>query len=913
MTKTIPYFCRRQRNHLSDKMVDQVKKYVWIRAMLSCLVLFTCFFSALGQGTASESTQTIGNPTLDSLSLTDSSRLEKMGSTPVDSLTMDSLSTEKKEAQWGVKFAEDALPSTVTTSADDSAVLDITNGLFYLYGDAKANYEDVAVQAGKLVFHQKTDLLEAIPLKDTSGKILSEQKFTQGDQQFTFDTLRYNFKSERAIVRNARTQYGEGYVISKQVKRNHDGTIFGWKSIYTTCDLRHPHYGIRANKIKVIPGSLIASGPANLEIESVPTPLFLPFGLFPITEGQKSGFILPSYTMEERRGFGLQRGGYYFAINDHLGLINQFDLFSKGSWAYFGAAQYAKRYHYSGNLAFSYSYTKLGEDFETNSSLNRDFRVNWSHQVDPKAHPGTTFNASVNFGTSTYNQINGMDNYNNILDNQYSSSVSYSKSWPDKPYSLTMALRHSQSTQSHQVTVSLPEVNFNLGQFTPFQRKEAVGKPRWYEKISLSYSVSEKNNWNFIDSTLRLDNIRFKDFNNGILHTASASASYKVMRYFTLSFNLPYSEYWNTKQAYFLRNPQTNEIDTMSNLGFFATRDFNLSSTLSTRVYGMKMFKNKKRLMGIRHVMTPSLSAVYTPGFAHTPFGYMYETVDAFGYSTYASPYQLSPIGGPSNPNNSGTLNFSLANTLQMKVRGNPNDSNEAPKNISLIDGLGLNANYNMFADSFNMSMIGLNFRTSLFQKINISASAVLDPYVYKEGRKTSAYLINNGGKPAAFRSANLTFGFNFRGDSQNREAIDSARQNNNEIGRLLDNHLGDYYDFSIPWNLSVNGGMSVLRQTRFERSDTTIISPNLTFSGGFSLSERWQMNFNSGLEFLGFKEIKAGLTNINISRDLHCWQMSLNLIPFGTYRSFNFTLQVKAAVLQDLKLLRRKTYQDNF
>jgi len=317
--------------------------------------------------------------------------------------------------------------------------------------------------------------------------------------------------------------------------------------------------------------------------------------------------------------------------------------------------------------------------------------------------------------------------------------------------------------------------------------------------------------------------------------------------------------------------------------------------------------------MGLRHVMTPTVTATYTPGCAHAPFGYMYETVDAYGYSTYQSPYRLSPFGGPQNPNNSGTVNFSLANTLQMKVRTQQGDTT-GTKNISLIDGLGISGSYDLFADSFNMSMVGISFHTSLLNKINISASATFDPYVYKNGFKTPEYLINTTGKPAAFRSANMSLGFNLKGDRKDNGKVDSAANDNDVVHRLLANGgINDYYDFNIPWNLNVNGGMSVIRQQRRGRGDTITVSPNLTFSGGFNLTERWQVNFNSGLQFTGFKKIDIGLTNISISRDLHCWQMSLNLVPFGYYRSFNFTLRVKASVLQDLKLVKRRSYQDNY
>lgn len=880
----------------------------YVRYLLAAVLFFFNVCRASGQDSLKNVLNPVETDTIPSLTVKSADSLvvadSAAGNAP--------LSIEDKEKAWGIKIARDALPETVTTNARDSAVLDVEQSIFYLYGAAKAKYQDIDIESGELIYKQSNHILFAVPVVDTAGEPVSFQQFSQGAEKFTFDTLQYNFTSKRALVRNARSQYGEGFVFSQQVKRNADESIYGWRNLYTTCDLPHPHYGIRANRIKVIPGKTIASGWANLEVQDVPTPLLLPFGLFPIKQGQHSGFILPSYTLESNRGLGLQRGGYYFAVNEYLGIIAQADIFSKGSWAFFSSAQYANRYHYSGNFSLNYSYTKLGEVYEPTGSISKDFRITWAHQVDPKAHPGSSFNANVNVGTSNYNLLNGMDEVNNVLDNQYSSSVSYAKSWIGKPYSLTAALRHSQSTQQHTVTVSIPEVSFNLGQFTPFQRKIMTGSPRWYEQISVSYSNSLKNQWNFIDTTLSLDNIQFSDFNNGFQQSASIGASYNIFRFFNWSINAPYTEYWNTKQIFLHYNDSTGLNDSTVKTGFFASRDFNVSTSLSTRIYGLKMFK-KGKIMGLRHVMSPSVSATYTPGFAHAPFGYMYEYVDRYGYITYASPYPGSPFGGPGNPNNSGTVGFRLDNTLQMKVRTGEADSTGS-KNVSLIDGLSLNANYDLFADSFNMSLINMSFRTSILDKVNISANAVFDPYVYENGIRTPRYLVDEGMGLVNFRSATFAMGLNFKGDRKEAGNLDSAARNNDEVSRLLQNGgIDDYYDFNIPWNINVNAQMNINRLTRREKADTVIFTPNLTFNGGFNLTERWKLNISSGLLFTGLSKVEMGYTSIDISRDLHCWQMNLNLIPFGIRRSFMFTLQVKASVLQDLKLTRRKAYQDNF
>lgn len=826
----------------------------------------------------------------------------------------DTVSIASKEKALGIKIAPDALPAAVTTAAKDSAVLDMEHNMFYLYGEAQAGFQDVAVKSGKLIFNQKSNTLLAEPNLDTAGKKTSVQEFKQGQEVFTYDTLRYNFKSKRAIVRNARSQYGEGFVISQQVKRNADESIYGFRSLYTTCNLDHPHFGIRAKKIKVIPGRVIASGPANLEIMDVPTPLFLPFGMFPIKQGERSGFIMPTYTLEERRGLGLQRGGYYFAVNDYLGVITQFDIFSKGSWGFYSTAQYTKRYQYNGSMSINYAYSKTGEVYEPDALISKDFQVTWNHQVDPRSRPGTTFSASVNVGTNSYNRLNGLT-ASTVLNNQYSSSISYAKTWVGKPYALNISLRHSQSTQTGLVTVGLPEINFNLGQFSPFQRKNLVGAPRWYEKISASYSVAAVNRWNFYDSTLALNNIAFNDFDNAIKHTASLQANYNLLRFFNWNISVPYNEYWNTKELYRRYNPATDKLDSTQKTGFFATRDFSVNTSISTRIYGMKLFK-KGKIAGIRHVLTPTIGASYIPGFAKAPFNYFYETQLAKNAMyTYESPYFATPLGGPSNRFNQGSINFGLQNTLQMKVRTKDSTGGNSTKNISLIDGLSINGSYNLFADSNKMSVISTSFRTSVMQIFNVSASAIFDPYRYNGTQVTREYLINTGGGLMAFTSGNLALGITLSGKKKNKEQQDQAVSKDGEAKRLLANGgYSDYYDFNIPWDINLNAGISANRNRRENGlADTIIFRPNLTFNGGVNLTERWKLNVNSGLSFESLSKVDIGYTQIDISRDLHCWQMSLNLVPFGTYRSFHFTLQVKAAVLQDLKLTRRKAYQDNF
>lgn len=822
---------------------------------------------------------------------------------------------EETEEEGGVKISKNALDDIVTTHAEDSMILHIKDNKFYLYEKAQANYQDIEVRSGILIYDQSNNTLTAVPYVDSTGKITSQQEFQQSEELIAYDSLKYNFISQRALVLNARTQHGEGFIHSEKVKRNKDGTTFGAGNIYTTCNLPHPHFGIHAKKIKVIPNKMIASGPANLTIQDVPTPLFAPFGIFPVTQGKSSGFILPTYGVEERKGIGLQGIGYYFAINDYLGMTNTFDIYSKGSWATYNSIEYSKRYAFAGRLSINYAQTKYGETYDYDGSLSKDFRVQWNHGIDTRATPGSTFSASVNFGTSSYDKLNSYYDVNQALNNQYSSSISYSKNWNNKPFSLSAAMRHNQSTQTGLVMVTAPDVNFSVNQFSPFQRKNMVGKAKWYEKIMLSYAFDFQNQIQFYDSLVMDEGLNIDNFNYGAKHTVRLQANYNLWRYVNWSISMPYNEYWNTKQLYTYYNPQESVTDSTINHGFYATRDFSLSTSLNTRIYGMKMFKPGKKIMGIRHVISPSLSFNFTPGFALAPFEYMYENQwDPNQNPHYESPYRLSPVGSPNNALPRGNIGLNIGNTLQLKVAGS--DSTEKSKNISLIDALGMNFNYNAFADSMNLSMINLNFRTNVGNNFSIHANTVLDPYVYDENnRQTSKYKWDAGEGFLGFRSANIGFSLNLAGRQRKERSLDSLSAEQEALALLFANNgIQQYHDFEIPWSFGMSGGLGIFKLFDQTTKEYRLrYSPNLMFNGSFNLTDRWKVAASGGLEFTEFKEIRMGTTSFNISRDLHCWQMSLSLVPWGYYRSFHFNINVKASVLQDLKLTRRRTFHDNY
>ncbi|MBS1643713.1 MAG: LPS-assembly protein LptD [Bacteroidetes bacterium] len=813
----------------------------------------------------------------------------------------------------GIKISPDGLSDVVTATATDSAVLDMQSNIFYLFGDAEVKYQDLILKAGEVSYDQAANTISAEPLPPTDSvtKDTVRPTFQQGSETFTYDYLKYNFKSKRAIVRNARSQYGEGFVHSEQIKRNADNSIYGWHSVYTTCALDTPHFGIRANRIKIIPGQIIVTGSANLTVEGVPTPIYLPFGVFPVSETQRSGFRIPSYTIEERRGLGITNGGYYFHLSDYADLLLLGTFYSKGSYSASAVSTYAKRYHYTGGFSFNYAYNKLGEVYEPGSSIDKQFALQWRHATDAKAHPGQTFSTNVNIQKGNYYSDNSY-NPNQITQNQFASSISYQKNWKNKPFSFAASADFNQNTATHVADLQLPNLSFSVAQITPFANNNRIGKARWYEKISLSYSFSGISRTSFYDTAFQLSRLSLNDFKYGIRHTVPISASYTMARYINVSFNINYNEYWLTEQLYQYYNNVDQKLDSVQHRGFFTARDMNASANFSTRIYGIKRW-NSGTLAGIRHVLTPNASFTYTPDLAAKPFNNAYKTyLTPGGNFGYYSPYTSSVVGTPGLGQfgkYASTINFGLNNNLQLKTRKGK-DSTATTKNITLIDGLSLNSGYNLAADSFGWSNVTMSFRTNILDKISINGGANFTPYIFDhdQGRPINQLAWNNGGF-LNFQNANLGLNSSFRAPQRNKNT-ETSRTEREEVSRMMRSGYGDYVDFNIPWTLNIGYNLSLNKRYRTTAlgGDTLVLEHSALFSGDFNLTPNWKVTFSSGYNFT---TRDLSMTSINILRDLHCWEMSLGTFPFGPRKSYNFSLNVKASVLQDLKLLRRRDYRD--
>ena len=903
------------------KIILKLKRLYVFAGLLACIFTFLFNNTAAGQATnRADTARTIvsGN---DSTVKTDSTKvLPDSLSTLSDSLKAASVphthadSVKAAQDKLGIVLSPDALTDVVVATASDSAVLDMNTNNFHLFGSATVKYQDLDLKANRIAYNQSTSIVTASPSEfDTAMTADQRPSFTQANETVTYDSLQYNFKSKRAIIRNAKSKYGEGYIHMEQLKRNPDQSIFGYRNIYTTCSLDHPHFGIRMRRIKVVPGHIIVAGASNLEIADIPTPIYLPFGLFPITDKQKSGFRIPSYTIEEQRGLGLTNGGYYWHPNDYADLLVLANLYTKGSYLVNAQSTYVDRYHYSGSFTLSYGLNKTGEVYEPTATQSKDFRIAWSHRTDAKATPGFSFTSNVNIASSTYFSNNSYD-VNQILNSTYTSNITLQKTWIGKPFSLSINAGHSQNTQTHDVSVTLPQVNFYVSTFNPFARKNPVGSPKWYEKITASYNVQALAQTTFIDSNFSPSVFSLNKMQAGIHHALPVSAAYTVLRFFNVSFNANYNEYWLTQQFYQYYNTKSDALDTVINHGFFAARDFNASATVSTRIYGQLNFK-KGKIAAIRHVFTPTVGLNYTPDFARAPFSYAYQTyLTPGGALQYVSPYSQSVVGVPGQGqfgNYSSTVNFGINNNLQMKVR-TPKDTATGGKKITLIDALSITSAYNVAADSFKWSGINAAFRTNILNLVNVDAGATFDPYYFDPitGRRTPQTLLSMGDGIARFTSAHAGLTASFHSKAKTSQSGGVAKTD--DAQRLTSGYLyNDYVDFNIPWNFNISYSANLTKDYRSIafRGDTLLATQNVLFSGDFNLTPRWKVSFTSGYDL---SHHALTLTQIDIFRDLHCWEMHLNTIPFGKNKSYTFTLNVKASVLQDLKLVRRRSYYDN-
>lgn len=801
--------------------------------------------------------------------------------------------------QDSTSLQQSFLPSKVTYVATDSSIINLQEQTVLLYHQAQVNYEDIELKAEHIILNWENNTVFAIGLPDSTGNIVGTPIFSEGGKTYRCESILYNFNTKKGKIKEMKTQDGEGYIHGSQLKKNEDNSMYIKGSKYTTCSDDHPHFYIGAKKLKVIPGDKIVSGPANLVISDIPTPLFVPFGFFPMQNKQSSGFIMPTYGYSPTRGYNFRNGGWYFAINDYMDLALRGDIYTLGSWLIKSQSTYKKKYAYSGNFSLSYSKNLSGDRGFSNFKDQRDFFVKWTHIQDKKAHPNRSFTAKVNAGSSTFNQLNSFQS-NDYLQNTLTSNVSYNYSWPGKPYNFSANLRHSQNTLKNSVSLSLPDIAFNINSITPFERKAASGRQKWYEKIRLSYDTYAKNQIETTDSLLfrteTLDNMKY-----GIQHRIPINSSFKIFKYFNLNPSLNYTERWyfNRIEKSWNEDSMYVEKDTIN--GMRAVRDFNTNLSLNTKIYGLYQFKSKK-IKAIRHVFTPSITFSYRPDFSEDKWGYYdWTVIDTMGteqrYSYYDEGiYKTAPSG------KSGLISLNIDNNVEIKVRS-LNDTIVEYKKIALFKNLNFRSNYNLALDSFNLAPITFRARTELLPKLNINFDGRIDPYKLNE----DGYRINKYAWKDDFSIGRMTY-FNVALDwrlnsSENNRTTEKPQNASNQEWEMIQNNPGQYVDFNIPWNISL-----AYKYTYNKPGLEKTIKQTFNFNGNVRLTEKWKIGFRSGYDF-DAKEMSY--TSLDFYRDLHCWEMRFEWVPFGYRQSFNLSINVKSAILQDLKLNKRKNFFD--
>jgi len=820
------------------------------------------------------------------------------------------------------KVSKDSIEAPVKYEAADSMVLDVPTKKIILYSKGKVSYQDLELTADSIALDQKSNTIYATYRTDTSGKIVGRPVMVQADTKTLSDQIQYNFKTQRGLTQNSYTEQGEMHINIQQSKKITANEYFGFLARLSTCNLDTPHFAFRTNKMKLINKKLAVTGPIHPEFEGVPVPIYLPFGFFPMSQGRHSGILAPQFTSSEQFGLGLEGLGYYKVLNDYFDVTLRSNLYSYGGWNLYFTPTYRVRYRYSGSLNFSYQSTRILSRSAVQEFTNsKTFNITWSHTVDSRARPGTSFSANVNAGSTKYNQFVANNTMRNFQ-NQLNSSITYSKTWGDL-FNMSLSATHNQNNNTGLVNLNLPNMTFAMNTIYPFQKKEFVGTPKWYEKLGIGLNTNLGNQISFYDSAFSfrrlLDTIQW-----GAQHNIPIQLSLPPLGPFQIGPGISLQQKWYSQKFSRQWNNSKGKVDTVINKGFYTSNDVAFSLGVSTAVFGMfDRFGKKSNLKAIRHVIRPTVSANYKPDLSASNF---YETqIDTAGHK-YRFSYYDGSLFGAFGEGRFGGLSFGVDNNIEAKIRDKNDTTENAIKKVKLIDGFGFNGSYNFLADSFQLSPISLYARSTLFEVFNITAGATLDPYkTDASGFRTKEYTWS--GTKRSFPNivnGSVAISASFKSKTKEKEKPKDdtklgrpdpglSMQTMEEQQMQLDyarRNPAEFVDFNVPWNLSLSYSLNFNRQFAKDYSGfKTEVFSNLNASGDFSLTPRWKIGMS------GYYDVKARLlqsVTTFITREMHCWQLSINVTPVGLYRSFNITVNPKSGLLRDLKFNRTRYFYGN-
>lgn len=847
------------------------------------------------------------------------------------------------------------LDAEVKYEAKDSMWFDFEKKKMYLYGDAKIDYGDISLTAYNIELDMDSSLAYACGRVDSLGNESGLPVFKDKSGEYTMKELKYNFETKKAIITHIVTEQGEGFVVGQRAKRVDEKTYFMKDAKYTTCnEHEHPHFYLNLTKAKVIPGKRTVTGPAYLVLLDVPLPLAIPFAIIPNTKSYSSGIVMPTFGDESTRGFYLRNGGYYWAASQYFDLKILGDVYTKGSWGLHVSSVYKKRYKFSGSFSTDIISNVTSEKSLPDYAKSNDFSVRWNHSQDSKANPDQTFSASVNFSTSSYNKNNvgNVVNPTTLSTNQKSSSISYSRKWQGNPFRMTLSVLHSQNSRDTSISLTLPDLSLTSSKrFYPFKPKKGIASnTNPLHNLNLNYSMSMKNSISCKESELTFKPESFSTkWRNGMKHTVPLTTNIKVLKYFTLSPSVNYTERWYLSKTRKHWDEEAQKIVKEDpETGFNRAYDFSMSVGTSTKIY--TFYKPIRALFGdkinaIRHVMTPSVSVSYTPDFSQPKYGF-YDQFEYYDKSkdevvTYKYSLYDGYLYGTPGSAKSGKLSFSLGNTLEMKVKSD--EDTTGFKKISILESLSLSSGYDFMKDTLRFDNITMSGRTKIFGT-SVNFSALFDPYGIVASPKGQAIRVNRSAikqnhRFLQFKSASLSFGLQFSPDTfkkkdkdkQNEDdeeeddgvdedwAIRAAESDTPEAGAQMDkdlkadNSLTDegYAAFDMPWSLSLNYSLRVSQGTFKPETCSYVynVSQSLNVSGSLALTSKWKFSVSTGYSF---DEHKLSQTSIGITRDLHCWSMAFNVVPVGLYKSYSFNISVSSSMLRDLKYEQNSSPRDN-
>ena len=857
---------------------------------------------------------------------------------PVDTVKIDSVLTQKNDTVAPDTIAkkdiapkkektapqkESFIDDKIERSCNDSTIQDYKNNKVYYYGDAKVVYEDITIEAAFIEFDFEKRTVFAKGLLDSTGKMYGAPIFLEGDKKYQSESMTFNFETKKGIITKVFTEDAMGYIHGARIKKMDDNSINIRSGSFTTCsNPEHPHYEFHFGKAKVIPDDKIVTGPAYFKLEGTPLPIGIPFGIFPNSKGQRNGILVPSWGESANRGFYFENGGFYWGINEYVDLQLVGDIYTRGSWAVKPTLRYNKRYAFNGSFSGSFAVNKIGTKGSADYNESTDFKVRWVHKQDPKARPKSSFSADVYIVSSNYNKYNAISS-NEYLSNTFQSSIAYQTRIGDL-FNFTANASHSQNTLTRVMTVTLPEFTLNMNRVYPFKNVGNPAKKRWYKDLYLSYTANAKNYVSMADSLYFkpgwLDNLQ-----NGIQHRVPISMPVKLFKHvtWTTSANLLDRMYFRYFEKQWVDDP------TMPNGGYVRTDtinhfrnvfSFDVSSTLTTKLYGMVNFK-KGPVRAIRHVFTPSIGLSYNPDYSRDFWNYYGTYYDASGIEQLYSMFQGNIYGSPPS-GKAGRINYSFGNNLEIKVPSKK-DTITGLKKVKLIDDLSFSGSYDMAKDSLNFSYLSVNGRTTLFKKLSIRYSSIWDPYILDSLGKKQLNQFEWDVNKRLFRKNSVAWNFSISYSLNNdtfkkkgstkttKRKLDSPLASEQEMNDIRSNP-DDYIDWTTKWALSLSYNLTLsnnLTYFNYLMQDNRKVIQTLGVNGNINLSENWKVSVQTGWDF---EQKKLSYTSMTIYRDLHCWEMRFNWIPLGTYKSWNFTINVKASALQDLKLSKKKDYRDN-